>query len=257
MKRILILSLALLLVLPLMMTSCAKSEKTIADIKAAGVITMATTSGFEPFEVLGEDGKVTGVDVEIAQAIADHLGVKLEIADVNFKTIIPGVKSHKYDLGVAGITNDEERRKNVNFSADYYTASQSIIVLADNTTIKSVDDVKNLTVGVQEGTTGEKYCVDNGIKYNSYANGAAACLALENGKINAVVLDYVPASKHVEAGGGKYKLLSEPLTKENYAIAIAKENVELQEEVNKVLAELKENGKLYEIFDKYNLEYDK
>ncbi len=257
MKRILILSLALLLVLPFMLTSCAKSEKTIAAIKEAGVLTMATTSGFEPFEVLGADGKVTGVDVEIAQAIADHLGVKLEIADVDFKTIVPGVKSHKYDLGVAGITNNEERRENVNFSIDYYTASQSIIVLADNTTIKTVDDVKNLTVGVQAGTTGETYCIDNGIKYNSYANGAAACLALEGHKIDAVVLDLVPASKHVDASDGKYKLLSEPLTRENYAIAIAKENVELQEEVNKVIEQLKENGKLYEIFDKYNLEYDK
>ncbi len=257
MKKSLIILITVLMVLPLMLSSCGKSEKTLDDIKKAGVITMATCSGFEPFEVLGADGKITGVDVEIAQEIANYLGVKLEIVDIDFNSIVTGVESGKYDLGVAGITADDERRKNVNFSTDYYAASQAIIVLSDNTTIKSAEDVKNLTVGVQNGTTGQTYCMDKNIKFNAYDNGAAACLALESGKVDAVVIDLVPASKHVEAGEGKYKLLDEPLTKENYAIAIAKENEELLEAVNTVLKQLTESGKLYEIFDKYDLEYDK
>ena len=140
---------------------------------------------------------------------------------------------------------------------DYYYASQAIIILSTNTTITSAEDVKKLTVGVQKGTTGASYCEKNGIKYNSYDNGAAACLALEGGKVDAVIIDKVPATKHVEAGEGKYKLLDEPLTKENYAIAIAKENKELKDAVDAVLKQLTESGKLYEIFDKYNLEYDK
>lgn len=257
MKKTLIALVAILMVLPVMLAACGKSEKTLEDIKKAGTITMATCSGFEPFEILGTDGKVTGVDVDIAQAIADYLGVKLEISDVDFDSIVPGVQSGKYDLGVAGITANDTRRKNVDFSADYYTASQAIIVLSTNTTITSAEDVKKLTVGVQKGTTGASYCEENGIKYNSYDNGAAACLALEGGKVDAVIIDKVPATKHVEAGEGKYKLLDEPLTKENYAIAIAKENKELKDAVDAVLKQLTESGKLYEIFDKYNLEYDK
>ena len=257
MKKILIALVAILMVLPVMLAACGKSEKTLEDIKKAGTITMATCSGFEPFEILGTDGKVTGVDVDIAQAMADYLGVKLEIADVDFDSIVPGVQSGKFDLGVAGITANDARRKNVDFSADYYTASQAIIVLSTNTTITSAEDVKKLTVGVQKGTTGASYCEENGIKYNSYDNGAAACLALEGGKVDAVIIDKVPATKHVEAGEGKYKLLDEPLTKENYAIAIAKENKELKDAVDAVLKQLTESGKLYEIFDKYNLEYDK
>lgn len=248
MKKALITLVAILMVLPVMLSSCSKSGKTL---------TMATCSGFEPFEILGTDGKVTGVDVEIAQAIADYLGVKLEIMDVDFDAIIPGVQSGKFDLGIAGITANEKRRKNVDFSADYYTASQAIIVLSTNTTISSAEDVMNLTVGVQKGTTGESYCEDKGIKYNSYENGAAACLALEGGKVDAVIIDKVPATKHVEASEGKLKLLSEPLTKENYAIAISKDNTELKEAVDAVLKQLTESGKLYEIFDKYGLEYDK
>lgn len=257
MKKSLIILIAVLMVLPVMLCSCGKSEKTLEDIKKSGVIVMATTSGFEPFEVLGSDGKITGVDVEIAEAIAEYIGVKLEIQDVEFDSIVTGVQTGKYDLGVAGITAREDRRKNVDFSSDYYKASQAIIVLAGNTTIKGADDIKNLTIGVQKGTTGETYCEENGIKYNSYDNGAAACLALEGGKVDAVVIDLVPASKHVEASEGKYKLLDEPLTKETYAIAVAKENKELLEAVNTVLKQLTESGKLYEIFDKYGLEYDK
>ncbi len=258
MKKSLIILIAVLMVLPVMLCSCGKSEKTLDDIKKAGVIVMATTSGFEPFEVLGTDGKITGVDVDIAQEIAAYLGVKLEIQDVDFDSIVPGVQTGKYDLGVAGITADDKRRKNVDFSSDYFKASQAIIILADKAgEIKSAEDIKKLTIGVQKGTTGATYCEDKGLKYNSYDNGAAACLALESGKVDAVVIDKVPASKHVEASDGKYILLDEPLTRENYAIAIAKENKELLEAVNTVLKQLTESGKLYEIFDKYNLEYDK
>ncbi len=242
MKKILIALVAILMVLPVMLAACGKSEKTLEDIKKAGTITMATCSGFEPLEILGTD---------------DYLGVKLEIADVDFDSIVPGVQSGKFDLGVAGITADDTRRKNVDFSVDYYYASQAIIILSTNTTITSAEDVKKLTVGVQKGTTGASYCEKNGIKYNSYDNGAAACLALEGGKVDAVIIDQVPATQHVDAGEGKYKLLDEPLTKENYAIAIAKENKELKDAVDAVLKQLTESGKLYEIFDKYNLEYDK
>ena len=256
MKKTIVLILVLAVMLPLALCSCSSKEKTIEDIKASGKLTIATCSGFEPFEVLGTDGKVTGVDIDIAQAVADYLGVTLEIADIDFDSIVGGIQSGKYDLGVAGMSNNAKRRENVNFSSDYYTASQSIIVPVGSA-IASAADLEGKTIGVQAGTTGETYCQENSIKFQSYPNGADACVALVGGKIDAVVIDNMPAKSHVAENDGKLKLLDEPLTKENYAIAIKKENAGLLEAVNTVLKQLTDNGKLYEIFDKYDLEYDK
>lgn len=254
MKKIIVLFIALVLALPLVLGSCSSKEKTIADIKAAGTITMATCTGFEPFEML-VDGKFVGIDFEIAEAIAKKLGVKLEVADIDFDVIVDSIQSGKYDLGIAGMTANAKRLKNVNFSTNYFKASQSIIVTADST-IATKDDLKEKTIGVQKGTTGETFCEEKGYKFQSYDNGADACVALTSGKIDAVVIDNFPAKQHVQESNGAIKLLDEALTAETYAIAIKKENKELVELVNEVLKELKDSGELAAMFAKYNIVVD-
>lgn len=220
----------------------------------ADTLTMATNAEFPPFEYL--DGKeIVGADIEIAQAIAEVMGRKLEISNIDFDAALTGAATGKYDMAVAGITANDERRENMNFSDDYYTASQAIIVMADSD-IKTAADLQGKTISCQEGTTGEQYLLDNGYELQSFKTGAEAISALTTSKVQAVVIDDQVAKSLSAKQGGKTVVLDEALTKEAYAIAIKKGNDELTAQINEALNTIRENGKLYEIFDKYDLPYD-
>ena len=217
---------------------------------------MATNAAFPPYEyVEGEEYK--GIDVEIAQAIADDLGMKLEIDDMDFDSIIPAITTGKADMSLAGMTVTEDRKKNVSFSDSYATGVQVIIVPEDSD-ITGPDDLANdKMIGVQQGTTGDIYCSDtpeNGgfgeEHVIAYPNGASAVQALITGKVDAVVIDNEPAKAYVAENEGLKILDTEYLT-EDYAIAIAKDNTELLDKVNASLAKLKEDGTVQSIIDKY------
>lgn len=238
----------------LMVVACfaACSEK--AEEKGDNVLSMATNAEFPPFEYL-EGDKIVGADVEIAYAIADKLGMELEIANIDFDAALTGAATGKYDMAVAGITANDDRRKNMNFSDNYYTASQAIIVLADSE-IAVAADLEGKKVSCQEGTTGEQFLLDGGYDIQSYKTGAEAVTALTSGKVDAVVIDDAVARALSAKKDGATKVLDEALTKEAYAIALEKGNDVLTEKINGALAELKEEGKLAEIFEKYELPYD-
>jgi len=245
MKKILLLTLAV--VMAFGMTACGNDA-------TAKKLTMATNAEFPPFEYL-EGEEIVGADVDIAKAIAEILGRELEITNIDFDAALTGAATGKYDVAVAGITANDERRENMNFSNDYYTASQAIIVMADSE-VKTAADLKGKTVSCQEGTTGEQYLLDEGYSIQSFKTGAEAISALTAGKVEAVVIDNAVAKALSEKQEGKTVVLDEALTKEAYAIALKKGNDELTEEINKALAQLEENGKLKEIFAKYELPYD-
>ena len=158
-------------------------------------------------------------------------------------------------MAVAGITANEERRKNMNFSDNYYQASQAIIVMADSE-IKTAADLEGKTVSCQEGTTGEQYLLDNEYEIQSYKTGAEAISALTAGKVDAVVIDNAVATALSDKQEGKTVVLEEALTEESYAIALKLGNDELTAKINEALKTLKESGKLAEIFTKYDLPYD-
>ena len=222
-----------------------------ADVK---VLKMATNAEFPPFEYL-ENGEVVGADADIAYAIAEKLGMELEITNIDFDAALTGAATGKYDVAVAGITANDERRKNMNFSDNYYTASQAIIVTADSE-IAVAADLEGKKVSCQEGTTGEQYLLDGGYEIQSYKTGAEAIAALTAGKVDAVVIDNAVAKALSEKQEGKTVVLDEALTEEAYAIAIELGNDELTEKINGALDELKAEGKLAEIFEKYELPYD-
>ncbi len=245
MKKILMLTLALVMVASL--AACGEG-------KTASKLTMATNAEFPPFEYL-EGEEIVGVDVEIAKAIAEKLGRELEITNIDFDAALTGAATGKYDVAVAGITANDERRENMNFSDDYYTASQAIIVMADSE-IKVAADLEGKTVSCQEGTTGEQYLLDNKYAIQSFKTGAEAITALTAGKVDAVVIDNAVANALSAKQEGKTVVLEEALTKEAYAIALKKGNDELTKEINAALAELKDSGKLAEIFKKYELPFD-
>lgn len=232
------------------------STSTLDTIKKNGFITMSTNAEFEPFEY--KDGEsIVGIDLEISQKIADKLGVELKVNDVAFDSLIPEITSGKADFVAAGMTADDERRKNVDFSDSYFDAGQAVIVKKGGD-IKAPKDLNGKKVGVQTGTTGDKYCTNEDgtseIKVGSverYNKGMDAVSDLIAGRIDAVVIDDFPAQKYVEKNSDKIAKLDDMLTSEQYAIAVKKGNTELTDLINETLKELKDSGDLQKIFDKY------
>ena len=222
-------------------TAAAKEESTAAESTAAeskeaagGKLVMATNAEFPPYEFHDGD-KIVGIDAEIAQAIADELGMELEIEDIAFDSIIPEIVSGKADMALAGMTVTEDRKASVDFSDTYATASQMIIVKEDSE-IAGPDDLKGVTVGVQLGTTGDIYVSDleaDGTTVERYNKGFEAVQALSQGKIDAVVIDGEPAKTFVSETEG-LKILDEAFTVEEYAIAVKKGNTELLDKVRRI-----------------------
>jgi len=215
-----------------------------------GVLTMATNAYFPPYEYY-EGDKIVGIDAEIAQAVADKLGLELKIEDMEFDAIITSIATGKADIGLAGMTVTEERKQNVNFS-DSYAKGVQVVIVKEDSDIKSIDDLQGKKIGVQLATTGDIYCCDDFGQENveEYNSGNNAVMALVSGKIDAVVIDNEPAKNYVAANEG-LKILETEYVTEDYAATLNKENTELLEAVNKAIAELKSEGKLDEIVSKY------
>ena len=236
-------------------TAAEKTEETSSEAAgteaAGGVLVMATNAEFPPYEY-HDGGEIVGIDAEIAKAIADELGMELEIEDIAFDSIIPEITSGKADMGLAGMTVTEDRKQSVDFTDTYAKASQKIIVKEDSA-IASPDDLTGVIVGVQQGTTGDIYVSDleaDGTTVERYNKGFEAVQALSQGKIDAVVIDGEPAKTFVAQTEG-LKILEESFTDEEYAIAVKKGNTELLEKINGALKTLKDNGTLDEIVAKY------
>lgn len=215
-----------------------------------GVLTMGTNATFPPYEYKDGDD-VVGIDAEIAQALADKLGLQLEIVDMDFDSLVASVQSGKIDMSLAGMTVTEERKQNVDFTDSYATGVQVIIVKEDSD-IASADDLEGKLIGVQQGTTGHLYCADDFGEDNviPYANGATAVQALLQGKVDCVVIDQEPAKAFVEANEG-LKILETAYTTEDYAAAVSKDNPALTAALNSALQELKDDGTIQGILDKY------
>lgn len=217
-----------------------------------GQLIMATNAYFPPYEYY-EGEEIVGIDAEIAAAVAERLGLELVIEDIEFDSIIAGIQTGKYDIGLAGMTVTEDRLQSVNFSTPYATGIQSIIV-PEGSPITNLDDLLegDYIVGVQSGTTGDIYMTDDvgEERVDRYSKGNDAVLALMQGKVDAVVIDNQPAIAFVAANEG-LMILETPYTVEDYAMAIAKENTALLEQVNAILAELEADGTLRSIIDSY------
>lgn len=244
--------------------SSGASDTAAAKMTATeGVLVMATNASFPPYEFVDDNGAFAGIDVEIAGLIAEKLGLKLEIQDVEFGSIIGGVQSGKFDMGMAGMTVTDERKESVNFTDTYATGVQSIIV-KEGSDIASFDDffnedgtVKDIMIGVQQDTTGDIYCsdtVENGgvgeEHVTQFKTGNDAVQALVAGKVDAVIIDNEPAKSYVAVNQG-LTILETAYTNEDYAICVSKNNTALLEAVDEALASLKAEGKVDEIIGKY------
>lgn len=220
---------------------------------------MATNANFPPYEYMeGEEYK--GIDIEMAQKLAEKLGMELVIENVEFGTIVGGVETKKFDIGVAGMTVTDERKEQVNFSDSYATGVQ-VVIVKEGGKVASLDDLagEDIMIGVQQDTTGDIYAsddVENGgygaDHVTSFKNGADAVSALINGQVDAVIIDSEPAKSFVAANEGKgLSILDAEWAVEDYAIAVNKEDTELLADINAALGEMKADGTLQAIIDTY------
>ena len=211
-------------------------------------LVMVTEATFPPYE-FREGGKIVGIDVDLMKAVAKKTGRELVVEDMSFDSVIAAVQAGKADVAASGITVTDERKRQVGFSHPYVTAQQVVIVPKDSE-IRGSADLKGKRIGVQHGTTGDLYVTKNIREPERFPNGSLAVAALDAGKLDAVVLDGEPSKVHV-ALHENLVILDEPLTTEEYAIAVNRKNTALLEEINAVIDELRENGGLEKIKAKY------
>jgi ABC-type amino acid transport substrate-binding protein len=234
-------------------SSEAASETETAELSTVepGKLIMSTNAAFPPYEMTTDSGEFEGIDIETAQAIADKLGLELQIDDMDFDAALLAVQQGKADMVMAGVTVTDERQNVMDFTDSYATGIQSIIVKEDSD-IASVDDLAGKKIGTQRGTTGYLYCSDDFGDENvvAYDNGLTAVQMLNNGQVDCVVIDNAPAKEFIAANPG-LKLLDTAYVEESYAIGIGKGNTELKDAINTALEELKADGTLQAIVDKY------
>ena len=234
-------------------SSEAASETETAELSTVepGKLIMSTNAAFPPYEMTTHSGEFEGIDIETAQAIADKLGLELQIDDMDFDAALLAVQQGKADMVMAGVTVTDERQNVMDFTDSYATGIQSIIVKEDSD-IASVDDLAGKKIGTQRGTTGYLYCSDDFGDENvvAYDNGLTAVQMLNNGQVDCVVIDNAPAKEFIAANPG-LKLLDTAYVEESYAIGVGKGNTELKDAINTALEELKADGTLQTIVDKY------
>lgn len=217
----------------------------------AGKLTMSTNAAFPPYEMTTDTGDFEGIDIEVAGAIAKKLGLELQVDDMDFDAALLAAQNGKSDMVMAGVTVTDERLKVMDFSDTYAEGIQSIIVPEDSD-IASADDLAGKIIGTQRGTTGYIYCTDDFGEDSvvAYDDGLTAVQALNNGQVDAVVIDNAPAQEFVAANPG-LKILDTAYAQEDYAIGVAKGNTQLLDAINGALEELQDDGTLQAIVDKY------
>ena len=212
---------------------------------------MVTEASFAPYEYYS-NGEIAGVDVDIAKEIAKELGKELVVKDVAFDSIIHEVKSGKADIGVAGISYTEERSKQVDFSIDY-TSSKQIVMVRINSEINKIDDIQDKKIAVQLGSVADMYVSEeydskNIVRQKKYL---AAVQDLKDNKVDCVVMDELPARQIVNQNSG-VRILDEVLAEDNYGIIVDKGNDKLLNKINEVIGRLKEEGKIEEFVLKHS-----
>ena len=257
---------ALLLAVLMVASLCACGQKdtqtdtqTGSDIKTvtAGKLTMSTNATFPPYESVADDGKgyegtgFEGIDIEIAYALAQKLGLELVVDDMEFESALSAVQTGKSDIVAAGVTVTPDRLNTMCFT-DSYANGVQVVIVKEGSDIKTIDDLEGKQIGTQRGTTGYKYCTEDYGEDSvvAFDYGATAVQNLLAGKVDCVVIDSAPAQEYVKANAG-LTILDTEYANEDYAIGMAKDNTALQEALNKALAELKADGTIQSIIDKY------
>jgi polar amino acid transport system substrate-binding protein len=226
-----------------MFSGCLHSKKTLS---------VGTDATYEPFESIDESGNYVGFDMELIKLIAAEMKMELQIQNVNWDGIIPGLINGNYDCLISAMTITEDRQKQISFSDPYFSIKQVIVVKEDNDRIKTPADLAGKTVTAQIGTTGDLYASDiKGVKMKRFDTNPQAVQELLNNNADAAVMDDLVASEIISRNSGLKMIEINDAEVENYGIGVKKENTELLEKINKALETLRNNGKLAELTQKY------
>ncbi|MBO5785910.1 MAG: amino acid ABC transporter substrate-binding protein [Clostridia bacterium] len=253
MKKLLALLLSVIFV-AVCFTGCGAKGKTLAEVKEAGELVIATSPDFPPFENL-EGDKIVGIEVDIMEIVCQKLGVTPVFEQINFDAVLTGVQTGKYDCGMSGISVTDKRKENTLFTKEYCLAAQCIVVKADSA-IASKADLAGKTIAVQTGTTAAEFCSGEGYALSQFEANQDAKLSLTQGKVDAWVVDDLTAAEMCK-GDASVKILSESMTTEPYAFAFAFGSEDLVAEIDKIITELIADGTIKSIFDKYEAPYTK
>ena len=230
---------------------CGKGNS-LEAVQKKGVLTVATSPDFPPFESLDGD-RIVGIEVDILEKIAETLGVEIKFEQTDFDSVLPGVQAGKFDVGMSGITVTAEREKNADFTDPYFMAAQAIVVMEDSD-ITCKADLEGKSVSVQTGTTAESYCMENGYDVQAFQANNDAASALTSGKVDAWVVDNeVAVALAAELDGAV--VLDEAMTSEPYAFAFAKGSDTLVAAFNDALKALIDDGTVEAIFEEYGVPY--
>ena len=256
MKKFLTVALAGVLAASMLFTGCSKKEES----KVPDKLIVGTNAEFPPFEYMNDKKQPDGFDIAMIKEIGKRMDKKVEIQNMEFKSLIGAMESNSINTIIAGMTKTKERQKSVDFSDSYYTSNQAIILKKDSK-IKKLSQLEGKKVGVQEGTTGdiiasgEKFGEKNKVIVKTdvkrYKKGVDAVMDLKNGAIDAVVIDEKPAQEFVKNNAKKLKLVVDSAGAEYYCIAITKGNTAYKEEINKKIKAIKKDG----TYDKLKAKY--
>jgi ABC-type amino acid transport substrate-binding protein len=215
-----------------------------------GKLTMSTNAQFPPYEMTTDDGGFEGIDVEIATAIAEKLGLELDILDMDFDSALLAVQQGKSDIVMAGVTVNDDRLLVMDFSTSYANGVQ-VVIVKEGSDI-TIDNMGEGLIGTQRGTTGNIYCTDDYGEEHvvAYDDGFTAVQALVNGQVDCVVIDNAPAQEFVKNNAG-LAILDTEYANEDYAIGVNKGNSALLDAINGALEELIADGTVQSIIDKY------
>lgn len=216
------------------------------------VLTVGTNPEFPPFEFIGDDGQMDGFDIALINAIAEKMGLTVKMENMEFKALISAIGS-RLDIVIAGMTVNEERLKEVDFSDSYFNAVQYVIVAEGDDSIKSAADLKGKKIGVQEGTTGDFIATDDieDTKVSRFPKAVTAVMDLANGKVDAVIIDKNPAEEFVKTYDNIKIVGQDFFEPEQYAIAVPKNQPELLAAINEGLAAVKADGTFDALLAKY------
>ena len=253
MKKFLALLLSIVFV-AVCFTGCGTKGKTLAEVKEAGKLVIATSPDFPPFENL-EGDKIVGIEVDVMAIVCEKLGVEPVYEQINFDAVLTGVQTGKYDCGMSGISVTDKRKENTLFTKEYCLAAQCIVVKADST-IASKADLNGKKIAVQTGTTAAEFCSEQGYDLSQFEANQDAKLALSQGKVQAWVVDDLTAAEMCK-DDDSVKILDEAMTTEPYAFAFAFGSEDLVAEINKILEKLIADGTIASIFEKYDAPYTK
>jgi len=216
-------------------------------------IKVGTNAEYRPFEYVDESGEIVGFDVDLIKELAKRAGYEVELVNTKWDGIFTALAAGEFDVVASACTITDERKQSVDFTDPYFNAGQSIAVLADNDTIKTVEDLKGKRIGVQLGTTGDMEASKiEGAEVKRYEEITLAFQALANGDVDAIVNDTPTSADIIKANPEiKAKIVGEPFTNEFYGIAVNKGKPEIRDALNKALAEIKADGTYDQIYRKW------